>query len=127
MAEKPSDPIVTVDDDIYISSSEDDSYLPDYNPKPPEEQTVAIAEENAAKASSYPILSDIADWFEDQISKSPDITNIAISSKTIGNITYRREIHVEAQVLAYQMLKDLLSDKYEEYKEFRDVQADRHD
>lgn len=89
-----------------------------YYPTVPEEQ---IEEEIRAKsimAGSYPIMDNVADWFKDAIKECDSISNIETTTVTINNVKYSRTIHIEAQVLAYQLLKSLLSDKANEFGEF---------
>lgn len=104
----------------------DDLYLRDgadytngiYYPETPTEQVEEEAKEKAVIASSYPVMDDVAEWFQEAIKECDSITNIDMNKVTIGEVTYSRATSVEGQVLAYQLLKQLLSDKAAEFGEF---------
>jgi hypothetical protein len=109
----PTDAVVVGD------STEDYTNSTVYDPGQPEGQAERIAEENAAKASSYPILGEIHQWFDAQIADCPNITNIVTDAMTVNGATYTREVSIEAQVLAFQLLQKLLEEKRDEFKEYR--------
>lgn len=107
------------DDDIAVGASADENFSTLYEPGTPEGQAERIAQENAAKAQSYPVLGDIFDWFDDQIKRCPNISNIVTDSQEINGVTYARQVSIEAQVLAYQLLQSLLEEKRDEFREFQ--------
>lgn len=106
------------DDDIYVNAGDSYDTGTQYYDVPAEQKEEEI-KEAAIKAASYPILGDVADWFEAQINQCESIENIQFDVTTIQGITVDRKISVEAQVLAYRMLRQLLDDKYQEFKDFR--------
>lgn len=104
-------------DNLYPNAGDD--YNTAYYPAPPAEQTEEIAASQAIKAASYPILPSIGEWFENQINECDNIHNIQVTSITINGIKYSRDISVQAQVLAYQLLKEKLQEKYDEFKDYK--------
>lgn len=106
-----------MNDDLYLRDGAD--YTNGiYYPEVPTEQKEEEAKHKGTIASSYPIMDDVANWFDEAITECSDIANIETSTTTINGVKYSRTIHVEAQVLAYQLLKQLLQDKAAEFKEF---------
>lgn len=102
----------------YLNDGASYSDSTDWQPPKPEVQTEAANQVKSVVATSYPVINDVADWFEQQINNCDNIHNIQVASTTINGVKYTREIHVEAQVLAYQMLKDLLLEKARDWEGF---------
>jgi hypothetical protein len=98
---------VPTDDDVYVNdgSSYDNG---EYYPQPDKDQVVAEREEAAVTSANYPIMGSVADWFAAAIKSCDSVDNIKLESK----------VPVEAQLLAYQHLKKLLSAKALEWDEF---------
>jgi hypothetical protein len=105
------------DDDLYVNAG--DSYDTTYYPE--EDMAVREAEvsQKALQAASFPILGDVAEWFEYQIKGCDNLDNIQFDRQNINGISVDRKLSVEAQVLAYRLLKELLSDKYDQFREFK--------
>lgn len=104
------------DDDIYVNAG--DSYDTTYYPAPPVERVEEEQAEKAIRAASYPIMDSLADWWKDMISSCDDIHNISVTEMTINDVKYSRTISIEAQVLAYQLLKEKLIEKYDMFQGF---------
>jgi hypothetical protein len=85
----------------------------------PEERIADEVAHASMKAASYPILGDVAGWFEEQLAQCDSIDNIQFDLTVIAGMPVERKLSVEAQVLAYRMLKELLNDKYREFEDFR--------
>lgn len=107
----------TTDDDLYLNAG-DDFQAGIYYPSEDEEAKKEEAEQKAVQASSYPIMDDVADWFREQIEECDHLENISIDSMTINGVNYSRKISVEAQLLAFQLLKTGFTDKLTEFQEF---------
>lgn len=120
MPQPADDQMLNIEDDLIIGAA-DTSYADNgnYYPKPPADQVAEIAETEGIKAASYPVLGSVAAWFEQQLINCNDITNVVTDSQTINGVTYSRQVSIEAQVLAYQILKGLLQDKFDEFKEYK--------
>jgi hypothetical protein len=112
MAQQPND------GDIYVNPGITDVLGGAYYPGEPEERKAAEKDQAAPVAASYPIMEDVAEWFKQQIASCDDMHNIQVSKMTIGGTVYERSISVEAQVLAYQLLKEKLTDKFNTFKDF---------
>lgn len=106
-------------DDLYVNAGDDFGADTAYYPEAPTERREAEATEAAIKAASYPILGDVADWFEEQIKNCDTLQNIQFDIQTINGIQVDRKMSVEVQVLAYAMLAQLLTDKYQEFKAYK--------
>lgn len=78
----------------------------------PEERKEAEQEEKAIKAASYPIMGDIADWFEEQIK----LTDSRAASNTYATL---HGIPKDIANEAFDVLRDLLNAKYQEFKDFK--------
>lgn len=106
-----------VGDDLYPNDGADfDGMLyPDTEPKVSEEEKV----ETANMAASYPVLADINEWFEQQIAECDSLDNIQIEAIEIKGVKVNKTISIEAQLYALQLLKGLLKDKQEEFKDFK--------
>lgn len=104
------------DDDVYVNAG--DSYDTTYYPEAPEEQQEEERHEKMIRAASYPIMDDLADWWKDMIEGCDDIHNIAMTEMTINDVKYTRAVSIEAQVLAYQLLKEKLIEKYQMFQGF---------
>jgi hypothetical protein len=76
------------------------------------------AKQDGVLAASYPIMKDVADWFQECISECDSLTNIEMVAQTVNGVKYERTVSIEAQVLAYQLLKQLLEDKKNSWGEF---------
>lgn len=121
MPDNSQTPTPTGDDMVYMNDG--DSFQNGiYYPDAPEEQTTKINEEQSAKAGSYPILPKLHKWFEDQIKDCDNMHNIQVSKMTINGVSYGRTVSVEAQVLAYQLLKEKLTEKAHEFDDFAEEQ-----
>lgn len=103
------------DDDIYPGVNEGNGL---YYPQTPAKEKQEQAAEAAKEAANYPVIAEVYEWFDEQIKNCPDIRNIQIDATTINGVKYERNVHVEAQVLAYQLLQTLLEEKRDEFKEF---------
>lgn len=106
------------DDDVYFNAGDSYGEPGAYYPAVPKEQAERIRESEAVKASSYPILPELAQWFDDQIKKCNNINNIQVDALTISGVKYERSVSIEAQVLAYKLLYDLLASKAHEFERF---------
>jgi hypothetical protein len=106
------------DDDIYVNAGDDMAPNGVFYPGEPAEQKQEEREQHAKIAQSLPIMDDVADWFRDAIIECDNLDNIKIDELVIDGITYRRQISVEAQILAHQLLKSLLGQKLLEFDEF---------
>lgn len=95
-----------------------------YYPEAPKEQTEAIAAESAAASVSFPIMAEVLDWFNRQVEKAGDINQIETKRLTINGVTYGRTVSIEAQVLAQQLLKEMLAEKAHEWERFSEEQDD---
>lgn len=109
---------MSADDDIYLRDGESYQAPGVYYPEAPEEQKAAEQDIRNIKAASYPILEDNLKWFEEAINACDNMDNIVTADMTRNGVTYSRRVSVEAQVLAYQLLKAKLQEKYAEYQEF---------
>lgn len=89
-----------------------------YYPGLPKEREEAEKEEVAAKSASLPILPEIAEWFQEQIARTDSVDNIKIDEMTLNGVRYSRKLSVEAQVLAFQLLKARLIEKAKEFDDF---------
>lgn len=90
-----------------------------YYPGEPEERKEQERVEAGIIASSYPIITDVADWFAAEIAACDSLDNIQTTSVTYGLNTYDRKVSIEAQVLAYQLLKEKLAEKAKDFDRFR--------
>jgi hypothetical protein len=105
------------DDDVYLNAGDSYDAPGVYYPKqaePTEEELQA----RAAMVQSYPIMASVYEWFEMQIDGADSIQNIKMQSMTVNGVKYSREVSIEAQVLAFQLLKDMLIEKQAEFKTF---------
>lgn len=102
-------------DNLYTASATE--VAEPYYPEDDEDRKNEEQQQQGNLAASYPILADVDDWFESQILNASDIHNIQIHERTINGIKYNRTVSVEAQVLAYQLLKEILAEKQNEFKE----------
>lgn len=104
-------------DDLYFASAEDAGTDNTYYPEEDAERTEDEQNEKVIITSSYPILPDLAHWFEKEIADCDSLDNIQVDSLTLGNATYSRSISIEAQVLAYQLLKAKLTEASHRFKD----------
>lgn len=107
-------------DDIYLNDGE--TYTPPgvYYPKTENPATDAELQTQAAIAQSLPIMGEVAAWFEQEIQNCDNIHNIQVTSLTVNGVKYGRDISVEAQVLAFQLLKEMLQNKARDFESFKD-------
>lgn len=106
-----------MDDDLYKNDGA--TYTNGvYYPEVPAEQVEDEAKARGILASSYPVMDDVAEWFKQSIADCDSISNIEIQAMTVHGVKYTREVSVQAQVLAYQLLKQALEDKAKEFSEF---------
>lgn len=118
-------------DDQTLAASNDDVYVNDgetyqdtaYYPTEPQEQKESQAHDAGIKAASYPIMPELAEWFQTAITDCDNIHNIQVTAMTVNGVQYSRQISVEAQVLAYQLLKEKLQEKAEEFAKFGETNA----
>jgi hypothetical protein len=107
------------DGDVYVN--EGDTFQAGiYYPDTPKEQKAKEKDEAAVKAASFPILKDLAGWFEEQIKDCDDIHNIQITEMEVNGVKFTRKASIEGQVLAMQLLKEKLTAKYHEFQKFGD-------
>lgn len=106
----------------------DDSYTSDgqqmngiYYPEPDlvVEDTNKLAEKEAKLSSSLPILDDLIEWFDTQVDLCDSLDNILLTSMTINGVKMGREVSIEGQLMAYQMLKEMLETKRKEFEDFK--------
>lgn len=108
-------------------SKPDDSYTSDgqqmngiYYPETSTEGEIELAAEQGKLSASFPVLDDLIDWFDAEIAKCDSIDNIQVTSLTINGVKYSRDVSVEGQILAYQLLKGLMHDKKVTFENFRE-------
>jgi len=106
-----------MDGNLYPNAGDDMDTT--YYPELPKERVEAEAKQKSIKAASYPVMADVEEWFRTQIAECDSIDNIQIDKVTIRGVLYERTISIEAQILAQRLLKDLLSSKYEDFKDWR--------
>ena len=90
----------------------------DWQPPQPEVQQEADKHIKAVVAPSFPIMDDVAQWFDEQIADSRDRRNIQVTALTVNGVKYSREVSVEAQVLAMELLEQKLTAKRAEWGTF---------
>jgi hypothetical protein len=95
-----------------------------YYPEKPEEQVEAEVRQKGTIASSYPIMGDVATWFKEAIADSNDLNNIDLNKTEINGVNVTMSVSAEAQLLAYQLLGQLLTDKAKEFDEFMQERED---
>lgn len=104
-------------DDLYLNDGE--TYTNGvYYPETPEDQKEEEVKAKGVIASSYPVMDNVADWFTNAIKECDSIDNIEMTEMTVKDIKYSRAVSIEGQIFAYQLLKELLSDKAAEFAEF---------
>lgn len=108
-----------MDDDLMPNDGEAFTNSVSY-PDIPEERVEEEAAEAAVIAASYPILPKLADWFEKQMEQAGSLQNIETKSLTISGVKYTRTVSVEAQVLAYQLLHEMLAQVYHDFQEWQE-------
>lgn len=110
-------------DDLYLRDGE--TYTNGtYYPKEPEEQVEEAVKQKGTVAASYPIMGDIAQFFQDAIADSSDLRNIDLNKTEINGVSVTVNVSAEAQLLAYQLLGQLLQDKAKEFDEFMQEHED---
>ena len=86
------------------------------------DDTFDLIEEARTRANiSYPIVDEFLEFLEDQLKAVPNITNIQTSKQKYNGIEYSRTISIEGQVLAYQMMYDLLMSQIQKAKTFQEL------
>lgn len=106
-----------MDDDIYLRDGA--AYTNGvYYPETPVEQVEEEQKAKGIKASSYPVMDEVAEWFDAAIKECDSISNIEMQTMTVSGVKYSRATSIEGQVMAYQLLKQLLKDKAVEFEEF---------
>lgn len=110
------------DDDVYVNAGDSYDAPGAYYPDAPEGQSERINEAKAIKSASYPVLPKLAQWFDDQVKSCDNLNNIQVDALTVNGVKYQRTVSVEAQVLAYRLLRDLLSTKAHEFKQFAEAE-----
>lgn len=106
-----------MNDDIYLRDGE--TYTNGvYYPDVPEAQVEEETKQKAVVASSYPIMDDVANWFDTAIAEAKDLSNIDLTVTEINGVKVTMAVSAEAQVLAYQLLAQALQDKKGEFAEF---------
>lgn len=111
------------DGDIYVNDGESFADQGAYYPQIPTEQKEAELKEKAITAASYPVMADVAEWFKQAILDADDIHNIEITRLTQDGVTYSRVVSIEAQVLAFQLYKEKMQEKFDEFKQFTEDSA----
>lgn len=106
------------DDDLYLHSGETYDGPPAYYPKEPEAQVDERRKEHTVIAASYPIMADIADWFRTEIDACDRISNIETRAISANGMHYSLKVSIEAQVLAYQLLREKLEGKLQQFAQF---------
>lgn len=96
-----------------------DDYDTTFYPEESEDRQEAERQQKAVIAASYPVMKDVAEWFESQIQATDSLSNIQLQSITVGGIAHERKVSIEGQILAHQLLKELLEAKYQDFKQFR--------
>jgi CRISPR/Cas system CSM-associated protein Csm4 (group 5 of RAMP superfamily) len=107
------------DDELYVNSGEGYDTDTFYAPKPPADQVEQEVSQQAVKAASYPIMGDLEQWFADWIAECNDLDNIQFDVTNIGGVTIDRKVSVEAQILAYRLLKERIQEKHREFEDFK--------
>lgn len=102
-------------DDIYLNDGQSfgDEYF-----TIPEERQEAEQQAAAEKVASAPALEAIEKWFREQIANCDNLDNIQTRVAEINGIAVSTTVSIEGQVYAFQLLKQLLIDKHDEYKQF---------
>ncbi len=87
-----------------------------YQPEIPEEQLEAEEEDRKLRNAANPILDHLIEWFQDQIDAADSTDNIELDTLEVNGVKYERKTSIEAQILAYRLLKQMLSEKQGEFK-----------
>jgi len=98
-------------DDIYVNTGLD--YAPaDYQATIPKERLEQESKEAAIKAASYPIMADIADWFQVQFAYLDSRTAV---------LAYATEYEVDVEVAgrAFDVARDIIAVKAKEFEDFQ--------
>lgn len=93
----------------------------------PRVETEAERKYRASLNTVAPHLDRTIEWFEEQIANTDSLANIETTALKIGDVTYTRKVSIEAQVLAQQMLAELLRTKQQEYIRFQETINDIKD
>lgn len=104
------------DDDIYVNNG--DTYVStDYQPEPFQtvQQKEQLSHDQAIKAASYPIMADVADWFDTQIDGCDSRRTINAYAAAKG---YQPN-QLEDVARAFDIVRELLEAKSLEFTEFR--------
>ena len=104
-----------VGDDLYMNDGQ--SFADEYFDLP-EDRKEAEQQAAAEKVASAPALQAIEEWFKEQIANCDNFDNIRTREAEINGIKISTTVSIEGQVYAYQLLKQLLTDKHEEYRQF---------
>lgn len=75
-----------------------------YSPEIPEETKLAIEDEKLKASQAVPFISDVDEWFKEQLMKMDSIQFALKEAK-------KREKPVESMLIAIDILCDLLSEK----------------
>lgn len=102
--------------DDYASGSDawDNTFVPEESMAREE----AAREESRSFAAAPEVLAANGEWFATAVADCDSIDNIQIKEMLVNGVTYSRKVSIEAQVLAYQLLKIKLSEKAAEYQRF---------
>lgn len=105
------------DDNIYQNDGE--SFQNGiYYPEAPDERREDESKELAGVSASLPIMPEIAAWFDAAVAECDNMDNIQIDEIEANGVRYHRNVSIEAQVLAYQLLKAKLTEKKLEFQDF---------
>lgn len=69
------------------------------------------------------IQKDCAEWFDRQIKFADSLDNVQVDLLEFQGIKRERRVSIEAQVLAHQMLMQMLKDKKQEFEEWLKTNA----
>lgn len=104
-------------DDLYINDG--DSFGAEFQYyDQPEERKQAEQAQAAAVNAPTPLQENVAKWFEEEIAKCNLPENIMTRTVEIAGVKVESKASIEGQVIAYQMLKQLLTDKFSEFEKF---------
>lgn len=87
----------------------------------PQERKEDEREETNEENYTVPFLTKIHAWFDDEIAAADSIENIKVESVTINGVVYSSAVSIEAQVLAFRLLKQKLQEKKDEFPDLEDL------
>lgn len=95
-----------------------------YYPEENKDYDQAAVVDKTKKASSYPIIEDLIEWFDAMIKSCDSVDAIDIDSFTINGVKIETRLGIEAQLYGLKRLKELLTTKQGEFKRFLEDQND---